>query len=653
MMKSLTTIVAASAVVVSAGAVSSFNVELDGMPMNNLLHDNGGKPSSEQHHAHKSRRMAERRARVIAAIATNADPQVVGVAHESGHKNGKNNVNEKVHRSGFMSRMSEDELEQAYAAAEATSKMRGLKIDEFNNGGEFLRRAKQELKANEVYSRNLWGNGANTDPYDSTAGLVDETKYYDKWQQAYRFLGPYIDCTHSWSKGGGHSNDEKNEQQDQNAEQGCSRWMIWASYIDPNYAGGGYSEYFGNEPPGTLDCHSPDTTWKLVGVYKQEFYQYVEQISKHLWAVNEYEYIVALAGLKYMTKNQCYAIGKDESGNVLYSEVQPLAGGKWQMGLYSDAQCISLNTQTGYTYDDFAAQSDLYLGSKDKTDDDAFHTQAYTYWQETQEYTLTNLNNVYEDYKFCTSCVDYPTYQDGYFIGDDGKDDDDLINQCWKFYSHSSYNCDSDCLAMASQQGTITWVAYNGKQFGTMIEGQYEHSHGKTSSESAMAASTAAAGTHRIDRLKANLFLTFAGIVFVATFITFAVARGSNKKAKTSRRDRSRRLLDADYADGENGRRSMSSRSQSRPRKSSSDAKSVRSSRSKSRSGRPSSGKSVSGKSVKTTSRSKSRDGRSEYKPPSSSDDEKREKRRDSRSKSRVRTPASGERSSRRHEEKD
>ena len=252
MMKSLTTIVAASAVVVSAGAVSSFNVELDGMPMNNLLHDNGGKPSSEQHHAHKSRRMAERRARVIAAIATNADPQVVGVAHESGHKNGKNNVNEKVHRSGFMSRMSEDELEQAYAAAEATSKMRGLKIDEFNNGGEFLRRAKQELKANEVYSRNLWGNGANTDPYDSTAGLVDETKYYDKWQQAYRFLGPYIDCTHSWSKGGGHSNDEKNEQQDQNAEQGCSRWMIWASYIDPNYAGGGYSEYFGNEPPGTL-----------------------------------------------------------------------------------------------------------------------------------------------------------------------------------------------------------------------------------------------------------------------------------------------------------------------------------------------------------------------------------------------------------------
>ena len=97
MMKSLTTIVAASAVVVSAGAMSSFNVELDGMPMNNLLNDNGGKPSSEQYHAQKSRRMAERRARVIAAIA-NADPQVRDAQqHESGYN--KNNVNEKVHRS--------------------------------------------------------------------------------------------------------------------------------------------------------------------------------------------------------------------------------------------------------------------------------------------------------------------------------------------------------------------------------------------------------------------------------------------------------------------------------------------------------------------------------------------------------------------------
>ena len=65
--------------------------------------------------------------------------------------------------------------------------------------------------------------------------------------------------------------------------------------IAPNYAGGGYDEYFGNDAPGSLDCHSPDTDWKLIGVYRQEFYQYIEQISKHLWAIDELEYIVALA----------------------------------------------------------------------------------------------------------------------------------------------------------------------------------------------------------------------------------------------------------------------------------------------------------------------------------------------------------------------
>jgi hypothetical protein len=54
-------------------------------------------------------------------------------------------------------------------------------------------------------------------------------------------------------------------------------------YIDPDYAGGGYDEYFGDKAAGSLDCHSPDSSWVLLGVYRQEFYQFIEQISKHLW----------------------------------------------------------------------------------------------------------------------------------------------------------------------------------------------------------------------------------------------------------------------------------------------------------------------------------------------------------------------------------
>jgi hypothetical protein len=44
----------------------------------------------------------------------------------------------------------------------------------------------------------------------------------------------------------------------------------------------------------------------LMGVYRQEFYQFIEQMSKHVWAIDEYEYVVALAGLAYMTDEDCW-----------------------------------------------------------------------------------------------------------------------------------------------------------------------------------------------------------------------------------------------------------------------------------------------------------------------------------------------------------
>eukprot|EP00581_Thalassiosira_minuscula_P033431 CAMPEP_0183765588 /NCGR_PEP_ID=MMETSP0739-20130205/11046_1 /TAXON_ID=385413 /ORGANISM="Thalassiosira miniscula, Strain CCMP1093" /LENGTH=618 /DNA_ID=CAMNT_0026004285 /DNA_START=133 /DNA_END=1989 /DNA_ORIENTATION=- len=594
-------------------AVPGANHKNDATNSNNPYQGNpGGKPSASQHRAMKSQRMAERRARVKAAIAN--------LPHEPNSK---------------LQRMSEEELKRAMEASDLVAKeKRELRMGwekevkrregRLNGGRGGDKDGKYDIDVEDDLGRRLWGNSGNGDPYEPMGGLVEEADYYDKWQQAYRFLGGFIDCSHSWGEG---SHDSGGNENRGDGDGACSRWMMWAAYIDPNYAGGGYSEYFGDGAPGSLDCHSPDTQWKLIGVYRQEFYQYIEQISKHLWAIDEYEYIVALAGLEYMTDDECFGVGYDEKGNNLYANVQPLQGGAFQMGLYSDAKCIQLNTQTSYTYDDFAETTELDLGSKDQTDDDAFHQQAYQYWLDTQEYTLTNLNTVYNDFKFCTSCVDYPTYQDGYFIGDDGTDDDDLINQCWKFYSHDSFNCDADCIAMGAEQGSITWISYGGKQFGQLIEGQYAADHDKTTlGEGGMVTSSSSNGSHKIERLKANLFLTFAGIVFVATFLAFAVARGSSKKKKSSR-SRSRRLLDADYEGS--GRRS--SRSASRSRRLASSEKS-RSSRSKS--------KSRSGKSVKSksSSRSKSRSRRSEYEPPSSSSEKKS---RSSRSQSRSRKSSS------------
>ena len=372
--------------------------------------------------------------------------------------------------------------------------------------------------------------------------------------------------------------------------------------MDPDYAGGGYDEYFGDNPPGALDCHSPDSTWILLGVYRQEFYQFIEQISKHLWSYNDAEYAIANYGLAYMTNNGCTYLGYDEYGTPLYSEVRPMESGYYQMGLYSDAKCITLNTKTQYTYDNFAtAYSDM-------------------------EYTLSSLNSIYSNYRYCTSCVDYPTYQDGYFIGDDGTDDGDLINQCWKFYSHNSYNCDGDCLSMGSAQNSMTWISYGGKQFGRLFDGQNSLGGSVATSSSANGASsggggggttTIASSMLKSDRFKANLFVTACGIVLISTFLAFAVSRGSGRSSRRRKvrssssdgrsRSRSRRLLDVDGDAGGGVTSPTSSSSSRRPTSSRPSSRSSGLARLTSSSGGGSDGRSVRNSSKRSSSDGKER----------------------------------------------
>lgn len=321
--------------------------------------------------------------------------------------------------------------------------------------------------------------------------------------------------------------------------------------MNPNYQGYGYDEYYGDDATGRLDCHSPNTEWKLLGVYRQEFYQYIEQISKHVWAIDDYEYVVALAGLSYMTDEDCYAVGADSSGNTIYAGVAPQQYGKFEMALYTDEYCIQPDENTGYSYSDLVGYSDIDLGSEDETDDDGY-SWASDWWYSAQEYTLTDLNDVYEEFKYCTACMDYPTYQDGYFIGDDGTDDDDIINQCWKFHSHDSFTCEADCIAKAHAQGTILSVQYGQATFGKTMSGFYSEtsSSGKSSA--------AAEDESPISRLAANAFLTLSFLLFVATFLAFAVARRS--RYRESRSSRSRRLLD-DETDGKSTKSRRTSKS--------------------------------------------------------------------------------------------
>jgi hypothetical protein len=332
-----------------------------------------------------------------------------------------------------------------------------------------------------------------------------------------------------------------------------------------------------------------------LGVYRQEFYQYIEQISKHFWAIDEYEYVVALAGLAYMTDDDCYQVGYSDDGDTIYAGVSPLAYGKFQMALYTDATCLYPNENLG-TFDQYGLTSDMQLSSQDGDGDaDGGDEDSQEWWEASQEYTLTNLNDVYEDFKYCTSCIDYPTYQDGYVIGDDGMDDDDLINQCWKFYSHDSFACESDCIALGHSQGTIVSVDAGGKVFGSVLSAYYQDSAARSEAARAAAALNGTEET-ALSRLLANAFVTFSFIVFVATFLAFAVARRS--RYRESRNSKTRRLLAEDDDGRSRSRKSVRSKSRTRDKGEEGDglfrSSTSRKSRSKSKSGSKSHGRSRS-----------------------------------------------------------
>lgn len=472
-----------------------------------------------------------------------------------------------------------------------------------------------EQPHNQWLRRAFWKSSSS-----GTAEFADPGEEWDWWAQAYRMLGGFIDCDHHKGDGSGSGSGDGDGS-------GCSRWMMWASYVNPNYGGGGREEYFGNygandfyqndddetrkkmEGLSPLDCHSPETEWVLMGVYRQEFYQFLEQISKHVWAIDEYEYIVALAGLAYMTDADCFNVGYDENGNSLYAGIQPMSQGRFQMSLYNDDTCINLNKDTSYTYDDFAEITEMDLDSGDYWGDDydnEDYQQAYSNWAAAQTYTLDLINEVYTEYKYCTLCLDYPTYQDGYFIGDYGTDEDDLINQCWKFHSHDSFSCENDCIALAAAQGSIVQINYGGTFYGDEWDGT--SGYGSSTNYDRVGRSYVSQGNEtKLDKLKANLFVTASSILFVATFLAFAVARGSRTSEGGSK---SRSLLSDDerYNRDKSRSRSRNSRHGSRRSKSKhrdEDSKDGRSSR-KSSSRRS---KSRSGKGKKSSSRGSRRTG--------------------------------------------
>ena len=85
-----------------------------------------------------------------------------------------------------------------------------------------------EPMSQEDVSRHLsWFGGTGSSSYEafSEKVLADPSVEYDKWAQAYRMLGGYIDCDHNKDGEGGSGSGDANG----GAQGACSRWMIWAA----------------------------------------------------------------------------------------------------------------------------------------------------------------------------------------------------------------------------------------------------------------------------------------------------------------------------------------------------------------------------------------------------------------------------------------
>jgi len=119
---------------------------------------------------------------------------------------------------------SAEELEAERRARKQRILERREKAKEFIRNAPPPRDAEQLDKLSDEQVQRLgrklgWFSNTDTSSYSSTF-LADPSAEYDKWAQAYRMLGGFIDCDHdkdgSGSGGGGGGG-------------ACSRWMLWAA----------------------------------------------------------------------------------------------------------------------------------------------------------------------------------------------------------------------------------------------------------------------------------------------------------------------------------------------------------------------------------------------------------------------------------------
>ncbi|GKY98948.1 hypothetical protein MPSEU_000850600 [Mayamaea pseudoterrestris] len=372
-------------------------------------------------------------------------------------------------------------------------------------------------------------SSANKSPFAA------QDEYYPAYAQAWRMLGFFVDCEDSAEEG---SRDHRELNGDKTAT--CQRYLMWASYVDLNYVGGGIGEYkfwdaetsswdattceqHGGDRCAKMDCHDPSTsTWTLLGIYKEAFYasEWFEQLFKHAgycnWSNDVYEFM--------KDRYDDWPEGcedtdaTDENGNSLYLDLKPSAGGNLTLALYTDDICKTEYMGNYVTVED-AAGDEFVTGSN-----------------------LELFNDAMEYYKYCNPCraANRKTSDEnerggkvralGQGYDDDQEDPNDgywkcsdaagytNVNQCMKFRTHTTFRVASMFdLQTATMQGGIVEVAVGQHSYGAAWNPKQADATEESSSvmQAAAVISRAVPNTGRILIITGSIFLVcgFAALV--------------------------------------------------------------------------------------------------------------------------------------------
>lgn len=377
------------------------------------------------------------------------------------------------------------ELIESLQEKEQRPKKRKLPEEDENEQGNYVWTDDDATNGKMKTNENGW---KRYNPYD-VHPFVDGMSDYDGYQQAWRMLGFMIDCNDSSNdennnNGGGHGDEETN---------GCSRYVVWAAYVDLEYEGGGIGEYqywdrtsqrwndtsclyasFEDEDGqdggdgssrqsrcAKMDCHLENTHFSLLGFFKHRSYDdWMEQLFKHegycVWTEDEYEF---MADARDAWPQGCSDTGStvtlveadeekgiEEVTSSLYYDIKPLPNGRLGLGLYTDTTCIEEYTSTSKASDvsyiedligNFLVDGDDH---RDENADDSGESLAES---------LERWNSAFDVWHTCQPCVAYDlsnvygnTYTDDYYYyNDDRRTDRDLNGQgdAFECYDDAGY----------------------------------------------------------------------------------------------------------------------------------------------------------------------------------------------------------------------